>query len=88
MSPGEQSSARQMASSVEKRTARALPVLRTDRLASVMPTRSLNSLSDILRRVIITSRLTTIMTLYPGLRSRTLVGIQAVDHASYHAVND
>ena len=38
LSPGWQASARQSASRVEKRTALALPVLSTERFASVMPT--------------------------------------------------
>jgi hypothetical protein len=49
MSPGWHESASQIASSVEKRIARALPVLRIDRLASVMPTRSASSVSVIRR---------------------------------------
>src|SRR5688572_9500901 len=49
MSPGWHESAPQIASSVEKRIARALPVLRIDRLASVMPTRSASSVSVIRR---------------------------------------
>src|SRR5215218_6576366 len=48
-SPGWQSSSRQRAERVEKRTARALPVLRIDRLAMVTPTRSASSVSDIRR---------------------------------------
>src|SRR5689334_21176536 len=47
MSPGWQSSASQMAFRAEKRTARALPVLRIDRLVSVMSTFSASSLSVI-----------------------------------------
>src|ERR1700716_2153821 len=43
MSPGWQPSAPQIASSVEKRMARALPVLRIERLASVMSMRSASS---------------------------------------------
>src|SRR5947199_79481 len=43
MSPGWHESASQIASSVEKRIARALPVLRIERLASVIPTRSASS---------------------------------------------
>src|SRR5688500_11836171 len=49
MSPGWQESATQIASRVEKRIARALPVLRIERLASVMPTRSASSVSVIRR---------------------------------------
>lgn len=60
MSPGWQFSSLQMASSVEKRTAFALPVLRMERLACVSPTRSANSPKDIFRRAIITSRFTII----------------------------
>ncbi|PAV67321.1 hypothetical protein WR25_20366 [Diploscapter pachys] len=44
MSPGWQSSTVQIASSVEKRIALALPVLRMERLARVMSTRSLSSI--------------------------------------------
>src|SRR6202790_1012373 len=43
MSPGWQPSAPQIASSVENRMARALPVLRIERLASVMPMHSASS---------------------------------------------
>src|ERR1700752_2644688 len=60
MSPGWQESASQMASSVEKRIARALPVLRIDRLASVIPTRSASSVSVIRRSWSISSSLTAI----------------------------
>src|SRR5688500_15574799 len=49
MSPGWQPSAAQIASSVEKRIARALPVLRIDRLASVMSIRSASSVRVIRR---------------------------------------
>lgn len=62
ISPGEQSSALQMASNVEKRIAFALPVLRIERLARVIPTLSDNSLSDILRLASITSKFTLIIT--------------------------
>src|SRR3989344_494291 len=48
-SPGWQSSSRHRASRVEKRTARALPVLRIDRLARVTPTRSDSSVRDMRR---------------------------------------
>ena len=64
MSPGWHSSSRQIASSVEKRTALALPVLRIDRFACVSPTRSASSESDILRRAIITSKLTIIFPIF------------------------
>ena len=60
ISPGWQSSARQIASSVVKRTARARPVLRTDRLTIEISTRSESSESDILRRASITSKFTII----------------------------
>ena len=43
MSPGWQPSASQIASSVEKRIARALPVFRMDRFTIVIPTRSASS---------------------------------------------
>ena len=55
ISPGWQSSSRQIASSVEKRMALAFPFLRIERLAGVMSTRSASSPSDILRLAIITS---------------------------------
>ena len=60
MSPGWQPNTRQIASSVVKRTALALPVFRIERFANVKPTRSASSLSDILRFAISTSRLTII----------------------------
>src|SRR5688572_27166987 len=62
MSPGWQSNALQMASSVENRMALALPFLRMERLAMVMPTRSESSVTLILRFAIMTSRLTTRLT--------------------------
>src|SRR5207244_6924875 len=49
MSPGWHESASQIASSVEKRIARALPVLRIERLASAMPIRSASAVSVIRR---------------------------------------
>ena len=61
ISPGWQSSTLQIASSVEKRTAFALPVFSTDKFACVMPIFSANSPDDILRRAIITSKFTIIM---------------------------
>src|SRR5687767_13674556 len=60
MSPGWQESASQIPSSVEKRIARALPVLRIERLASVMPTRSASSVSVIRRSWSRSSSLTAI----------------------------
>ncbi len=60
-SPGVQSSALQMASSVVNRTALALPVFSIDRLAAEMPIFSANSPDDILRFAIITSMFTTII---------------------------
>src|SRR5215467_10875853 len=67
-SPGWQLSAVQSASSVEKRMARALLVLRIERLASVMPMRSANSDSVTRRSSITRSRLSLI-----GIRlARTL----------------
>ena len=57
MSPGWQFSSRQMASSVEKRIALALPFLRMERLAGVISTRSASSPSDIFRFAIMTSML-------------------------------
>src|SRR5262249_31704318 len=60
MSPGWHKSASQIASSVEKRIARALPVLRIDKLASVIPTRSASSVSVIRRSWSRSSSLTAI----------------------------
>src|SRR5215469_9136345 len=60
MSPGWHDSASQIASSVEKRIARALPVLRIDKLASVIPTRSASSVSVIRRSWSRSSSLTAI----------------------------
>src|SRR2546430_10588647 len=60
MSPGWQESALQIASSVEKRIARALPVLRIERLASVIPTRPASSVSVIRRSWSRSSSLTAI----------------------------
>src|SRR5690242_15019147 len=48
-SPGWQSSTSQIASSVEKRIARALPVFRIDRLAMLISTRAASSVSVIRR---------------------------------------
>src|SRR5205085_7634610 len=62
MSPGWHESASQIASSVEKRIARALPVLRIDKLASVIPTRSASSVSVIRRSWSRSSSLTAIAT--------------------------
>src|SRR5690348_4362929 len=62
MSAGWQSSAAQIASSVEKRIARAFPFLRMDRLASVMSTFSESSVS-VMRRACSRSS------------SRTMIGI-------------
>src|SRR6185437_5827370 len=58
MSPGWQLRCWHMASSVEKRMALALPVLRTDRFCGVMSTASARSFSRILRWARTTSRLT------------------------------
>src|SRR5436305_12727856 len=60
MSPGWQESASQIASSVEKRIARALPVLRIERLASAIPIRSASSVSVIRRSWSRSSSLTAI----------------------------
>jgi hypothetical protein len=60
ISPGWQSSAAQSASSVLNRIAFALPVFKIDKLARVISTRAANSVRDILRRAIITSRFTII----------------------------
>src|SRR3954465_4802078 len=62
MSPGWQESAPQIALSVEKRIARALPVLRIERLASVIPTRSASSVSVIRRSWSTSSSVTAIAT--------------------------
>src|SRR6187200_273448 len=62
MSPGWHESASQIASSVENRIARALPVFRIDRFASVMPTRSASSVSVIRRSWSRSSSLTEIGT--------------------------
>ena len=58
ISPGWHSSVSQMASSVEKRMALALPVLRMDRFCGVMSTAVARSFSRILRCARTTSRLT------------------------------
>src|SRR5665213_698427 len=58
VSPGWQSSVSQIASSVEKRMALALPVLRMDRFCGVNSTASDRSFSRILRCARTTSRLT------------------------------
>src|SRR3989440_12737285 len=62
MSPGWHVSASQIASSVEKRIARALPVLRIERLASVKSTRSASSVRVIRRSLSSSSSLTAIAT--------------------------
>src|SRR5438874_13053130 len=62
MSPGWHESASQIASSVEKRIARALPVLRIERLASAIPIRSASSVSVIRRSWSRSSSLTAIAT--------------------------
>src|SRR5262249_60171037 len=62
-SPGWQPSSRQIASRVEKRIAFALPVLRIDRLARVMPTRSASSVNVMRRAWSSASRFTTIAML-------------------------
>jgi hypothetical protein len=62
-SPGWQPSCRQIASSVENRIAFALPVLRIDRLASVMPTRSASYVNVMRRASRDSSRFTTIAML-------------------------
>ncbi len=58
MSPGWQFKCLQMASSVEKRMALALPVLRMDRFCGVMSTPSARSFKRILRWASTTSKLT------------------------------
>lgn len=52
-----------MDSKVERRMALALPVLSMERLAMVMPTKSLSSVRLILRFASITSRFITIIAL-------------------------
>src|SRR5262249_10921816 len=64
MSPGWHPSASQIASSVENRIARALPVFRIDRLASAIPIRSASSVSVIRRSWSTSSSLTAIATLH------------------------
>ena len=81
MSPGWQSSALQMASSVEKRMAFALPVFRMERLAWVMPILSASSCDDILRRAIITSTFTMILIRLTGvLDGQFLLVLQVLAH--------
>src|SRR5437016_5068456 len=60
MSPGWHESASQIASSVEKRIARAFPVLRMERFASAIPIRSASSVSVIRRSWSRSSSLTAI----------------------------
>ncbi len=60
ISPGWHSSAAQIASSVDKRTARALPFFKIEMLAMVMPTRSVSSVTLILRFASMTSMLIVI----------------------------
>src|SRR5262245_40996256 len=62
MSAGWHPRAPQSASSVEHRIARAVPVLRIDRLASVIPTSSASSVSVIRRSCSTSSSLTAIAT--------------------------
>src|SRR5438105_9644903 len=64
MSPGWHESSRQIASSVEKRIARALPVLRIERLARAMSIRSASSVSVIRRSWSRSSSLMVIGMLY------------------------
>src|SRR5262249_8597953 len=73
MSPGWQSSAAQMRSSVSKRTPLTLPDLSSDTFCSVMPMRSASSFERILRRASMTSRLTTI-AMVPSHDLRVVVG--------------
>src|SRR6185295_5987075 len=60
MSPGWHESASQIASSVEKRIARALPVFRIERLASAIPILSASSVSVIRRSCNMSSSLMAI----------------------------
>src|SRR6185369_6251464 len=62
MSPGWHDNASQIASSVENRIARAFPVFKIDRLASVIPSRSASSVSVIRRSWSRSSSLTAIAT--------------------------
>ncbi len=64
MSPGWQFRALQIASSVEKRMALALPFFNIERLAIVMPTFSVNSVTLIFLRASITSILIIIAILH------------------------
>src|SRR5205809_6698062 len=94
MSPGWHESDLQIASSVEKRIARALPVLRIDRFASVIPIRSASSVSVIRRSWSRSSSLTAIAMSHcpfevfaherafrehPGQQKREQYGHPAVD---------
>jgi len=72
ISPGWQSSALQIASSVEKRTAFALPFFRIEMFAMVMPTFSVSSVTLILRFASITSILITIAMIIPSSRFQIL----------------
>jgi hypothetical protein len=65
MSPGWQSKALQIDSSVENRTAFALPFFKIERFAIVMPTFSVSSVTLILRLANITSMLIIIAMLLP-----------------------
>ena len=80
ISPGWQSRALQMASRVEKRMALALPVLRMERLAWVIPIRSASSCDDILRRAIITSTFTMILIGLCRLDGEFLFFLQILTH--------
>ena len=73
MSPGWQSRARQRASRVVKRMARALPVLSIERLAGVMPTFAASSPDDILRRASIMSMFTIIAMIFVFLDSQLVL---------------
>src|ERR1017187_6448004 len=83
MSPGWQSSVLQIASSVEKRTARAFPVLRIDRLARVISTASDNSGSDMRRRSNISSSLTAMGMIYT-VPSNSSHGRTCREHTTEH----
>ena len=78
MSPGWQDKAAQIASSVEKRIARALPVFRIERFTMVMPTRSASSVNVIRRSCSKSSSLTAIAQMSFGLRAIPVLGLVAI----------
>lgn len=78
MSPGWQSSTRQIESSVLKRMARARPFFNTATFAGVKPTAVANSPTDILRRASMTSSSTTMATLL--LSAQEVPALQLPDY--------